>query len=134
MKKIFIIIFLFLFSCKNNSPKLCDYKENIIQEKELFNFSSSYLVFIYLDKCMACRDVKLKLMNLCSHCDMNIYYLDLLTTSFTNNEERENNQNVSKIEDVYIKKVPHLLYINENKIETEYNGFNTISTYLESLY
>lgn len=126
------IPFLFLVSCSYEvtSISICDYENNIITKDELFSFGNEYLVFVYLDKCMACRDLKLRLMNYCKTSALPIYYLNFEDTDFFLHDKNESNIGISDYNDIYIKSVPHLLKISNFAIEEEWNGFDTISNYL----
>lgn len=132
MRKINLILIMFfsLNSCYKNNKKICEYKENIISQKEIFNFKGEYYVFVYLDKCMACRDVKLKLMNFCQKGEKMIYYLDLLTTNFFQNKKRDNNLYLNDDSLIYVDVVPHLFYIKNCEINNEWIGFNDISEHI----
>ncbi len=132
MKLKFLFIIPLLFSC-TQQIKVCDYKENIIKESNLFNLKNKYYVFVYLDKCMACRDIKLKLMNYCEIISEEIYYLNFLETSFFNNSKSESNILKNDYHDIYLKTVPHLFLIDNKTIVNEWSSFDDISDYLKNL-
>ncbi len=129
MHKFLMLFLIFLVSCSSNN-KFCFYEDNIIEIKDLFSKQNNYYVLVYLDKCEACRDAKLFLMNICNNKDLIFYYLDYNSTNFLEHRKRENNINVSKYEDIYINKVPHLLHIKNKTIDEEYNGFYNIKNAL----
>lgn len=132
MKLKLLFIIPLLFSC-SNQRKICDYKDYLINETDFFEFKEKYYVFVYLDKCMACRDIKLKLSNYCEYIAEKIYYLDFLKTNFFKNSK--STTNISKIDfhDIYLKTVPHLFLIDNKTIINEWSSFNDISNYLNNL-
>ncbi len=132
MKLKLLLIIPLLFSC-SQQIKVCDYKENLIKESDLFEYKNKYYVFVYLDKCMACRDTKLKLMNYCEFISEKIYYLDFLETNFFNNPKSDSNILKTNYHDIYLKTVPHLFLIDNKTIVNEWSSFNDISEYLNKL-
>lgn len=136
MKLLFLLLILCnLFSCTSTNT-FCDYKNYMISQEEIFSFSNEYLVLIYLDKCQACRDIKLKLTNYyCLNKDKYaIYYLDFLNTTLNENEISNSNIGIEDENKIYIKTVPHLLKINNKTIIEEWVGFTSISKYIESIW
>lgn len=124
---IFLILLIFpLFNVEKKKEKICNYEYYQIKEENFFKQKNNYFIFVYLDKCLACRDSKLILQNVCLNSNENIYYLNFEETHFKENEKNSTNINVSSYHNIYLKSVPALFYIQAKKIVEEYYGVDDI--------
>lgn len=146
MRKNFLVVLLFfLVGCKNVTPSSSfasqisfTSKETFLSEKEIINIKgdefftqeeASYYVFVYLDGCMACRDVKLIL----NHLDFPypLYYLNFIDITYKKGETHDN-IGVSLYEDIDFSIVPHLFLIEEKVIQNEWKGSEKIIAFFHS--
>lgn len=101
----------------------------IISLNDFFNMpKQTYYVLVYLDGCMACRDVKLVLS--LTELDYEIYYLNFLSIDMELKKEEKSNIGVSDINELHISLVPHFFLIENQKVKNEWIGSKDILSYL----
>lgn len=118
MKKLGIIIFLALlcFSC-HPLEKNCECDDNEVALVDIFKVKQDqYLALVYLDSCVACRNVKLFLQHKCQKEDIDIVYLSLKSNDFKIVSDYVDNTGVSSYQDIQIKVVPTLFLIQNQVI------------------
>ena len=129
MRKIMLFFLLIgLFSCKNQE------EYNKINRYDIFEINrEKYYILIYLNGCMACRDVR----NRINHMDKNLYdifYYDnleenkeLMSTTFVSNV------NIDNYQDIKVKKTPTLFLIENHMIVSEWVKSSVILSYFNEL-
>lgn len=101
----------------------------IISLNDFFNMpNQTYYVLVYLDGCMACRDVKLVLS--LTELDYEIYYLNFLSIDMELKKEEKSNIGVSDINELHISLVPHFFLIENQEVKNEWIGSKDILSYL----
>lgn len=101
----------------------------IISLNDFFNMpNQTYYVLVYLDGCMACRDVKLVIS--LTELDYEIYYLNFLSIDMELKKEEKSNIGVSDINELHISLVPHFFLIENQEVKNEWIGSKDILSYL----
>ncbi len=123
MRKILIaLISTLLLSCIQRE----NFKINITYDEILKQTSPYYLVLIYLDTCIACRDIKNIINYLQKKKIFDIYYLDF-------NKVPRDSKIVIDNEIISIYRVPFLLEIKNYIATNYYLGFYEVRDFLFSL-
>lgn len=128
MLKKYVILMLLLVSCNNK------YEIPIIDSNEIFNIDDeNYYVLIYLNGCVACRDVKLKISMIDDIYKHKFYYVDLEMNRELLSDVFVSNIGCFSYEQIKIKKTPTLFYIEDGIILEEYVNSDNILSFLNSI-
>lgn len=127
MLKKYVILMLLLVSCNNK------YEIPIIDSNDIFNIDElDYYVLVYLNGCVACRDVKLKISMLDEVYKYKFYYVDLEMNRELLSDVFVSNVGCSSYKQIKIKKTPTLFYIKDGIILEEYVNSDNILLFLNN--
>ncbi len=131
LKKILLILFSFLlfFGCNKN-----EYEIPIISSNQIFEIDKDYYyVLIYLNGCIACRDVKQIIHKFDHDVKSYFYYVDLEKNKELLHNKLVSNINCSSYVDIKIKKTPTLFVIKNKTIMEEYISSDDVRLFLYTL-